>query len=44
MDYKEEYYKLMAAVSDAVDMLIKAQRECEEAYISDGDEEHQKRS
>ncbi len=40
MDYREAYYKLMAALSDAADMLIKVQRECEEMYInSEGENE-----
>ena len=33
-DYKEMYLKLFRASEEAVDLLIAAQRECEEMYIS----------
>lgn len=33
-DYKEMYLKLFCANEQAVSMLIQAQRECEELYIS----------
>ena len=37
-DYKEMYFKLMARVADAIDILVEIQRECEETYISGDDE------
>lgn len=33
-DYKEMYLKLFRASEQAVNILIEAQRECEERYIS----------
>ena len=33
-DYKEMYFKLFRASAQATDILIAAQRECEELYIS----------
>ena len=33
-DYKEMYLKLFRASEDAVNLLIAAQRECEELYLS----------
>lgn len=33
-DYKEMYLKLFRASEDAVNILIAAQRECEELYVS----------
>ena len=33
-DYQEMYFKMARAAADAVDILIAAQRECEELYIS----------
>lgn len=33
-DYKEMYLKLFRASEDAVNILIAAQRECEELYLS----------
>ena len=33
-DYKEMYFKLFRACARAADILIEAQRECEELYIS----------
>ena len=33
-DYKEMYLTLFRAVEDAVNILIEAQQECEEMYIS----------
>ena len=33
-DYKEMYLKLFRASEQAINMLIQAQRECEELYIS----------
>lgn len=32
-DYKELYLKLFAAAEDAIEILIAAQRECEEAVL-----------
>lgn len=36
-DYKELYLKLFRASEDAIQILIKAQQECEEAVISEED-------
>ena len=33
-DYKEMYLKMVRASEQAINILIKAQRECEELYIS----------
>ncbi len=33
-DYKELYLKMFRAAGQAVDLMIAAQRECEEDYIS----------
>lgn len=33
-DYKEMYFKLFCATEKAMEILIDAQRECEEMYIS----------
>ena len=33
-DYKEMYFKLFRATEKAMEILIAAQRECEEMYIS----------
>ena len=38
-DYKEMYLKMARASEQAVNILIKAQRECEELYISVSDPE-----
>ena len=38
-DYKEMYFKLLNATEDAIRILIKAQQECEEMYLSSEDEE-----
>lgn len=34
-DYKEMYLKLFRAAEEAINILIAAQRDCEEMYISD---------
>ena len=34
MDYKEMYLKMMRASEAAIKILVKAQQECEEMYIS----------
>ena len=34
MDYKEMYLKMMRASEAAIRILVKAQQECEEMYIS----------
>ena len=34
-DYKEMYLKMMRASEKAINILIEAQRECEEMYISE---------
>ena len=33
-DYKEMYFKMVRASEDAINILIEAQRVCEELYIS----------
>lgn len=38
-DYKEMYFKLLNATEDEIRLLIKAQQECEEMYISSDDED-----
>ena len=37
-NYKKMYFNLAAKVSDAIDLLIKAQQEGEETYINADDE------
>ena len=37
-DYKDMYFQLAASVADAVDILVKALQQGEEAYIAEGDE------
>lgn len=37
IDYKELYLKMVNATEDAIRILAAAQRECEEAVISDED-------
>ncbi|MCI6185533.1 MAG: hypothetical protein MR653_08665 [Clostridiales bacterium] len=37
-DYKAMYLKMMNAAEEAMEILIKAQRECEERYMSGDDE------
>ena len=34
MDYKEMYLKMMCATEDAINILIKAQQECEEMLLN----------
>lgn len=41
-DYKEMYFKLFRASEKAANLLIDAQRECEEMYISEEDTEEDK--
>ncbi len=38
-DYKAMYLKMFRASEEAVNLLISAQRECEELYISDPEAE-----
>ena len=39
-DYKEMHYKLFRATEEAMQLLIRAQEECEELYMSaEGEEE-----
>lgn len=38
-DYKEMYFKLFRASEEAINLLIAAQQECEEMYISAGEPE-----
>lgn len=36
-DYKSMYFKLFNGITDAINLLQKAQRECEEVYIKSND-------
>ena len=36
-DYKEMYLKMVRASEDAINILIEAQRECEEMYMEAGE-------
>lgn len=38
-DYKEMYFKMVRASEDAIRLLIHAQRECEELYMSAPEED-----
>ena len=38
-DYKEMYLKMMRASEEAIRILVQAQRECEEMYLSDESDE-----
>ena len=38
-DYKEMYLKMMRATEEAIRILVKAQRECEELYLASSDAE-----
>ncbi len=33
VDYKEMYFKMMRASEEAINVLIRAQQECEELYL-----------
>ena len=39
VDYKEMYLKMVRATEKAMDILIRAQQECEEMYIDQAEEE-----
>ena len=39
MDYKEMYLKMVRATEEAVQILIRAQQECEELYLSATEED-----
>ena len=39
VDYKQMYYKMITATEQSIEILIKAQQECEEIYISCDDDE-----
>ena len=39
MDYKEMYLKMVRATEEALNILIKAQQECEELYLQEEDQE-----
>lgn len=39
VDYKEMYLKMVRATEKAMDILIRAQQECEEMYIDQTEEE-----
>ncbi|MEF2812478.1 MAG: hypothetical protein U0N60_08805 [Oscillospiraceae bacterium] len=38
-DFEEMYYTLMCASEEALRIMIEAQKECEEMYISNGESE-----
>ena len=38
-DYKEMYLKMVRTTEEAINLLIKAQQECEELYLSASDDE-----
>ncbi len=38
VNYKEKYLELMRAAEKAINILIQAQRDCEEKYISESDD------
>ncbi len=38
-DYKDMYLKLFRATEEAINILVEAQKECEEMFIKDGGEE-----
>ena len=37
MDYQEMYYKMNRAMEKAINILVEAQRECEEEYLEQTD-------
>lgn len=37
VDYQEMYYKMNRAMEKAINILIEAQRECEEVYLAQTD-------
>ena len=39
VDYKEMYLKMVRATEKAMDILIRAQQECEEMYIEQAEDE-----
>ena len=39
VDYKEMYLKMVRATEKAIDILIRAQQECEEMYIEQAEDE-----
>ena len=41
-DYKEMYLKMFRASEEAINILIAAQRECEELYISQEEKEEER--
>lgn len=41
--YKAMYLKMMNACEDAINLLIQAQQECEELYLSQGDSPSQEK-
>lgn len=43
-DYKEMYFKLFRATEQAMNILISAQRECEEMYIGETSNETENES
>ncbi len=40
VDYKEMYLKMVRATEEAMNILIRAQRECEEIYLDEEEKEN----
>ena len=40
VDYKEMYLKMVRATEEAMNILIRAQRECEEIYLDEKEKEN----
>ena len=40
VDYKEIYLKMVRATEEAMNILIRAQRECEEIYLDEEEKEN----
>lgn len=40
VDYKEKYLKMVRATEEAMNILIRAQRECEEIYLDEEEKEN----
>jgi len=38
VDYQEMYYKMARSMEDAINLLIVAQRECEELYLDSSEQ------
>ncbi len=44
VDYQEMYYKMNRAMEKAINILIEAQRECEEDYLTQTDPPEEKKA